>query len=152
MSDDHRSQWIDGSANTELASNRTGLAFERTLIAADRTLMAIVRTSLSLIGFGFTINQVFRQLAVRHVLASGQTTGRRLGLALLALGIVFLLLGIISHARFFKDLMRRRRRLLDQHLLHGITPYNPTPTFVAAALLLALGIVTLAAITIGVLP
>jgi uncharacterized membrane protein YidH (DUF202 family) len=114
--------------------------------------MAIVRTSLSLIGFGFTINQVFRELAGRHVLAGGQTTGRRLGLALLALGILFLLLGIISHAWFFRDLMRRRRWLLDQHLLHGITPYNPTPTFVAAALLLALGIVTLAAITIGVLP
>lgn len=38
------------------------LAHERTILAQERTLMAWVRTSLSLIGFGFTIFKVFRDL------------------------------------------------------------------------------------------
>ena len=35
------------------------LATERTRMAADRTLMGWIRTALSMIGFGFTIYQVF---------------------------------------------------------------------------------------------
>lgn len=139
---------IGGSATTELASQRTGLAFERTMIAADRTLMAIVRTALSMIGFGFTINQVFQQLAAKGLLVGAQTMGRRVGLALLALGIVLLIMGIISHLRFYVNLRRRRRHLLDLRLLHGVTHYNPTPSFVAAALLLGLGIVVLVSVTL----
>lgn len=30
-------------------------------MSADRTLMSVIRTSLSLIGFGFTIYQVFQK-------------------------------------------------------------------------------------------
>jgi putative membrane protein len=36
------------------------MSFQRTRMSADRTLMSVIRTSLSLIGFGFTIFQVFR--------------------------------------------------------------------------------------------
>jgi putative membrane protein len=146
MSEPGPADKIGDSDATELASARTGLAFERTMIAADRTLMAIVRTALALIGFGFTINTVFRQLAERGVLAGAQTTGRRLGMALLALGILMLAMGIVSHMRFFLHLRRRRQHLLDLRLIHGTTHYNPTPTFVSAALLLSLGIAVLATI------
>lgn len=146
MSDDHPSETIGGSATTELASNRTGLAFERTLMGADRTLMAIVRTALSLIGFGFTITTIFRQIAEKHLLAGAQTTGRRLGLMLLILGILLLVMGIGSHVRFFRHLMQRRRHLLDLRLLHGETRYSTTPTFITAVLLLAVGVVTLASV------
>jgi len=148
MPEDETSGMIGGSATTELASHRTGLAFERTIMGADRTLMGIVRTALSMIGFGFTINQVFRQLAAKGLLVGAQTTGRRLGLALLALGVLLLMMGIVSHVRFFVNLRHRRRHLLGLRLLHGATRYNPTPTFVAAALLLALGLVTLVTITL----
>ena len=74
MSEDHTSEMIGGSASTELASNRTGLAFERTMMGADR-LMAIVRTALAMIGFGFTITQIFRQLAAKHLLADAERMG-----------------------------------------------------------------------------
>lgn len=151
MPEDETSGMIGGSAQSELASNRTGLAFERTMMGADRSLMAIVRTALAMIGFGFTISQVFRQLAARHLLVGAETMGRRIGVALLALGVLLLVMGIISHARFFLNLKRRRRHLLDLHLLHGATHYNPTPSFVAAALLLALGLVALVAVTFRVI-
>jgi putative membrane protein len=144
-------EMIGGSEATELASARTGLALERTLMAGDRTLMAIVRTSLALIGFGFTISTVFRQLAERHLLVGAQTTGRRLGLALLALGILMLAMGLISHVRFFLSLVRRRQHLLQLRLLHGMRHYNPTPTFVGAALLLAIGVVAMASVTLRIM-
>ena len=43
------------------------MSFQRTRMSADRTLMSVIRTSLSLIGFGFTIFQVFEKLhEARH--------------------------------------------------------------------------------------
>lgn len=39
-----------------------GLSFQRTRMSADRTLRSVIRTSLALIGFGFTIYNVFRSL------------------------------------------------------------------------------------------
>jgi putative membrane protein len=137
---------IGGSASAELASARTGVAFERTMMSADRTLMAIVRTALSLIGFGFTLNSVFRQIAEKHLLEGAQTTGRRLGLALLILGVLLLVAGIISHVSFFRSLMRRRQRLLDMQLLHGFDHYSMTPTFLTASLLLIVGVATLVSV------
>jgi putative membrane protein len=143
MSDDGEAGMIGGSATTELASSRTGLALERSMMGADRTLMAIVRTALSLIGFGFTINQVFRQLAAKGLLIGAERTGRRLGAALLALGVLLLVMGLIGHVRFYRNLKQRRRRLLELGLLHGVDHYRATPTLITAALLLALGLVTL---------
>ena len=49
-------------ASTELSARRTGMSFQRTRLSADRTLMSVMRTSLSLIGFGFTIYQVFEKM------------------------------------------------------------------------------------------
>jgi putative membrane protein len=47
--------------SVELSSRRTGMSFQRTRMSADRTLMSVIRTSLALIGFGFTIFQVFQK-------------------------------------------------------------------------------------------
>ena len=54
--------------NTELSARRTGMSFQRTRLSADRTLMSVIRTSLSLIGFGFTIAQVFEKLRDQNVI------------------------------------------------------------------------------------
>lgn len=143
MSDDEEAGMIGGSATNELASHRTGLAFERTLMGADRTLMAIVRTALTLIGFGYTINEILRQLAARRMLAGVDRTGRHLGVALLGLGVLLLVMGLVGHARFYIALKRRRRWLLQLHLLHGFDHYRPTPTFITAVLLLGIGLVAL---------
>src|SRR4029450_13029457 len=79
-------------ASVELAARRTGMAFQGTRMSADRTLMLLIRTSLSLIGFGFTIYQVFEKLLEAQVLKSSGAP-RRFGEALVFLGVGMLVLG-----------------------------------------------------------
>jgi putative membrane protein len=140
---------IRGSASTELAASRTNLAFERTLLATDRTLMAMVRTSLSLIGFGFTIYQVFGKAS--RLLPDADVTGRRLGMALLVMGILLLTLGIRAHMRFDRELNRRRERLYALNLLHRGESYQKTPTLLIAIALLLAGVVALASISFRII-
>ena len=71
--------------NTELASRRTGMSFQRTRMTEDRTLMAVIRTALSLIGFGFTIAQVFQKLRDQDIITKAAAP-RNFGLALVGLG------------------------------------------------------------------
>src|SRR5512143_298613 len=85
--------------SVELSSRRTGMSFQRTRMSADRTLMGVIRTSLSLIGFGFTIFQVFQKLVEADVLKRAQAP-RNFGQALVMLGIAALVVGIVYHVRF----------------------------------------------------
>ena len=62
-------------------------------MSADRTLMSVIRTSLSLIGFGFTIAQVFEKLRDAGTLTSANAP-RNFGLALVFLGVALLVMGI----------------------------------------------------------
>ena len=93
--------------NTELSSRRTGMSFQRTRMSADRTLMSVIRTSLSLIGFGFTIAQVFEKLRDQNVITRAAAP-RNFGLALVGLGIVMLVLGIVYHLQFMLELRHLR--------------------------------------------
>ena len=74
----------------------THFGWLRTRLSVERTLMSWVRTSVSLIGFGFTIVQFFEHL---HAIA-GAAPGLRpeapryLGLALIACGVVALLISV----------------------------------------------------------
>jgi putative membrane protein len=54
--------------SVELSERRTGMSPQRTRMSADRTLVSVIRTSLSLIGFGFTIYQVFGKLRDANLL------------------------------------------------------------------------------------
>src|SRR5208283_6245952 len=90
---------VEFDVNTELAARRTGMAFQRTRLAEDRTLMSVIRTSLSLIGFGFTIFQFFQRLREQDVITKA-AAARNFGLALVALGILMLVVGIIYHIQF----------------------------------------------------
>ena len=68
-------------------------AWLNTSMAMERTLMAATRTAISLIGFGFTVAQFFAKLVngapedLRHLRPE---TPRNLGLALIAAGVVTL--------------------------------------------------------------
>jgi putative membrane protein len=139
---------IDGSSSVELSANRTSLSFERTRMSADRTLMSIVRTALSLISFGFTIYQVFSRAVTAKLLPAGDGSARQLGLSLLALGVLMLIMGIVSHAVFGRQLTQRRDRLFSQGLLHSDIQYRATPTFVIALLLLLIGLLAIGSIAI----
>ena len=141
------SETIEAKAAAGLRSHQIGLAFEQTLMGADRTLMATVRTSLALIGFGFAICEVFRQLEAKQLLVGAQLAGRRVGLGMLLLGILLLVMGLLSHIRFFHNLDRRRRQLVDLGLLHGAVQYRSIPTFVTGALLFLVGVMAVIVVT-----
>ena len=130
---------LGGSDTVELASDRTDLAFERTQMAADRTLMATVRTALSLIGFGFTINEVVQQLGDGGPLRGGPAA-HYFGLALVVLGVCLLILGLLGHRQFMKELARRKERLFQLGLERQGAHYEPTSTFITAFALLLLGL------------
>ena len=58
--------------------------------------MSVIRTSLSLIGFGFTIFQVFHKAYQAGMLKSGSAP-LNFGIALVLLGIAMLAVGIVYH-------------------------------------------------------
>ena len=130
---------IKFDVNTELAARRTGMAFQRTRLAEDRTLMAVIRTSLSLIGFGFTIYQFFQRLREQDIVTRAAAP-RHFGVALVALGIVMLVLGIGYHVRFMLGLRRLRQSMQEQGLIHAETGFPLSLTLVTGVLLLVIGV------------
>ena len=130
---------VGHSPSLELSSNQTSLGFARTLMSADRTLMSTLRTSLSLISFGFTIDQAFHQIHKADIKVA-DAPARNFGLALILLGMSMLVMGILGHAKFRRQLTERRQRLFSMGLLRTDLPYTATPTFLASLLVLLLGL------------
>jgi len=93
--------------SVELSSRRTGMSFQRTRLSADRTLMSVMRTSLSLISFGFTIFQAFEKALQAQIIRSAAAP-RNFGQALVLIGTLMLLLGIVYHVQFMAGLRRER--------------------------------------------
>ena len=139
---DNSSKLIGGESNTELASSRTVLAFERTSFAADRTLMAVVRTSLALIGFGFTIFTFFHALSEKYLKLPAEAP-RRFGGALIILGVIMLILGILNHRQETKQRRDQRQRLFGLKLVHHPETTKYSPSMIVAILLLLVGLVAI---------
>jgi putative membrane protein len=125
--------------NTELARRRTGMSFQRTRMSADRTLMSVIRTSLSLIGFGFTIAQVFQKLREQDIITKAAAP-RNFGFALVGLGIVMLVLGIVYHVQFMIGLRHLRASMREEGLVHGETIFPVSMTLITALILLIIGV------------
>jgi len=115
------------------------MAFQRTRMSADRTLMAVIRTSLSLIGFGFTIFQIFQKLYEAQVLKNSRAP-RHFGEALVMLGITMLVLGIGYHIAFMLALRRQRAQMKQDGLIHGESAFPVSLTLIVALVLLVIGI------------
>jgi putative membrane protein len=81
-------------------------AWMRTRMALERTLMAWVRTSVALIGFGFTIVQFFQRLGGMEGVAPAlrPQAPRMLGLALIATGVLALLISAWQYRRIVHHL------------------------------------------------
>ena len=137
--------------NTELAARRTGMAFQRTRLAEDRTLMAVIRTSLSLIGFGFTIFQFFQRLREQDVITKA-AAARNFGLALVVLGIVMLVLGIIYHIQFMIGLRHMRESMRQEGLIHAESVFPVSLTLVTAFVLLIIGVAAIVSMAFHVGP
>jgi putative membrane protein len=125
--------------SVELSSRRTGMSFQRTRMSADRTLMSVIRTALALIGFGFTIFQFFEKLKEAGTL-SGTHAARNFGLALVALGIGMLALGIVYHVQFMLGLRHLRDEMRTEGLIHGESLFPVSLTLITAVALLLIGI------------
>jgi putative membrane protein len=136
---------------TELSARRTGMSFQRTRMSADRTLMSVMRTSLSLIGFGFTIFQVFQKLHEMQVVKNSYAAGN-FGKALVLLGILMLALGIGYHVSYMLELRRLRIELRRDGLIHGETRFPVSLTLVVALLLLTIGLFAIVSMVFGVGP
>jgi putative membrane protein len=137
--------------NTELAARRTGMAFQRTRMSADRTLMSVIRTSLSLIGFGFTIFQFFQRLRAQDVITKA-ASARNFGLALVALGILMLIVGIIYHIQFMLGLRHLRESMRQDGLLHGESIFPLSLTLITALVLLIIGVAAIVSMMFQVGP
>ena len=78
----------------------------RTRLSVERTLMSWVRTSVALIGFGFTIVQFFEHLHSEAVApALRPQAPRYLGLALIAAGVVALLVSVWQYRAVVRYLL-----------------------------------------------
>ena len=130
---------IPDEISVELSARRTGMSFQRTRLSADRTLMSVIRTSLSLIGFGFTIFQVFQKLHEASMLKSSGSA-RYFGELLVFLGIGMLIIGIVYQVVFMLELRRERERLKADGLIHAESRYPASFTLVTAIVLLGIGI------------
>ena len=137
--------------NTELAARRTGMSFQRTRMSADRTLMSVIRTSLSLISFGFTIAQVFQKLKDQDLI-KGAAPGRNFGLALIALGVGMLIIGIVYHVQFMLGLRKMRESMREQGILHAESVFPVSFTLVTATVLLFIGIAAIVSVGFRVGP
>jgi putative membrane protein len=85
----------------------TTLAFERTRIAYDRTMMAWIRTATSLITFGFSVYKFF-QFELKSLPADQMILGPRgFGIALIAAGLLSMLVGLVEHTRDMRSLRRQ---------------------------------------------
>jgi putative membrane protein len=139
--------FIKDDPAVELSSNRTSLSLARTRMSSDRTLMSTVRTSLAMISFGFTIYKVLGEASA--LIPRASQTARWAGLAMLSLGLLVLVMGIVSHALFDRELSGRRQRLYEAKLIRHALNYRVTPTYIAALLLLLIGIGALISVLWG---
>ena len=140
------------AVSMELSSRRTGMSFQRTRMSADRTLMSIIRTALSLIGFGFTIFQVFSKLVKLPGLDLNANAPRNFGIAMVALGLVMLTLGIVYHLRYMLGLRAERHLMIRQGLIHGESHYPVSLTLITAGLLWLLGLFAVVSMVFNVAP
>lgn len=136
---------------TDMSMRRTGMSFQRTRMSADRTLMSVIRTSLSLISFGFTIFQLFEKLRDQNFLSSA-APARNFGITLVALGIGMLVLGIVYHIMFMIGLREERAAMKSAGLIHGESRFPPSMTLIVAVLLLLIGVVAIASMTLQIGP
>lgn len=87
--------------------NRPSPVDARQQLAADQTLLAWIRTAVALAALGFVVakfNLFLRQ--IQQVSASTSQTARAIGLALVAAGLLMILIGFFQHRQVTTMLAR----------------------------------------------
>ena len=123
----------------ELMQALSVLALERTAFSSERAMMAWIRTAISLYTFGFSISKFIDYLALQETGIELSTGLRRLGIALIIMGIVALVLATTEH-------LKRIRRMRELGLPRELPASLPVA---ASGVLLAIGIAAVVSITTG---
>jgi putative membrane protein len=113
----------------------------RTRLSVERTLMSWMRTSVSLIGFGFTIVQFFQRLNATNDVAPAlrPEAPRQLGLALIACGVLGLIISLWQYRRIVKYLWSHQFRVIagiDSKDMAPIISQSPVMAIVIAMTLI----------------
>jgi putative membrane protein len=111
-------------------------ALVRTALSSEQTLLAWVRTSLSMIGLGFGVTQFFHYVVQQEDALQHTASVRRLGLAIISIGVVVLILAIVEH-------VWRLRKMKEQGLPTDAGSFLPIGSAVG---LLAIGVIALVSV------
>lgn len=114
-------------------------ALVRTAFSSEQSLMSWMRTSVSLYTFGFAITQFFYYLEQQQEGIQLSAGPRRLGLALIGVGILGLLMAMVEHVQRLKVLQNQGLQRISRYLL----PLG------SAAILLVIGITALIIVTLN---
>jgi putative membrane protein len=118
------------------------IARERELRDVERTMISIVQASISMIGFGFTIHAFLGNVdAAGMVSVDLDQVARRVGLALVTLGLVNLAWGTWNQLAQVRVIRRRYPVFVEAR---GPSAYSARPTFFVASLLLIIGVAAFA--------
>jgi putative membrane protein len=116
----------------------THFGWIRTRLSVERTMMSWIRTAVALIGFGFAIVQFFQRFeqlpGVRP--AAYPNAPRDLGLALIACGVLALLIAIWQYWRIIRYLWGGSFAPIAGPTGEGVE----TPVIVIAVLLIGIGV------------
>ena len=112
--------------------------------------MSVIRTALSLIGFGFTLHQVFSKAVDMPGTHLPPRAPLNFGIALVATGILLLLFGLIYHLSYMRQLRAERATLKRENLIHGESAYPVSLIAIVAVILLLIGMLAICGMVFGV--
>lgn len=95
-----------------------------------------------MISFGFTIAKAFEKLREMGTVSTDKPA-RNFGVALVALGIVMLVAGIVYHVQFMLGLRAERETMKAGGLVHAESRFPPSMTLITAVVLLLIGLVAI---------
>ena len=90
----------------DLMKTLSVLAVIRTAYSSERSLMAWIRTSASLYSFGFSISTFFDYLEAQEEGTQFSAGLHRVGLALIAMGVVSLAFAMFEHLKRIRTMRR----------------------------------------------
>jgi putative membrane protein len=147
MTSDPGAETVEGRFAVR-ATAEANFAWLRTRLALESTLMAWVRTSISLIGFGFSIVEIFNRLGTQPGVAPAlrPEMPRYVGMALIGAGVLGLLTSVAQYLWISRYLWSQQFRPIAG-LREG--PLQ-TPALIVAVGLTLIGILAFGAVAVRV--
>ena len=132
----------EGALASQQRTTELEVARERELRDVERTMISVVQASISMIGFGFTIHAFLGNVEAEGMVSIDlDQVARRIGLALVSLGLINLAWGIWNQLAQLRVIRRRYPAFVQRW---NPKAYSATPTFFVASLLLVVGVVAFA--------